>query len=722
MKKQVAVFLTVLMLFSVIPMTFIPAYAVNQKNVIVSVPWKQINTCGHQAFSGPCQAYCWAYCRIILDETPHTYYDYWTGTQATAPSAAGYVSQSLRMTSKQMLLETICNNVDLGRPVVVGVNGTPGNAHFVVAIGYKAGCNRNNLSESDILILNPANSAINITSGKNETYTYLNSCTLTYTGSNYVCWTTASGGVKVSNTVSSGATTTPDPVPSAKPQPPSVTMASGEWIVYIPANYKLLLYGGETAANSITYVSARASTYRVACSKKATLSNGIIRYYGAFNANDHYWLTYTNSMTVENADAAKIHTVNFNANGGSVSTSHKQVTAGGIYGDLPTPTRSGYTFDGWYTAAMGGTQVISSTTVNLSNNQVTLYAHWTQNVPNLSIRSTEQGNWRITLSDEGAALYETATSTSSSGRYNYKTIDCYQKALLSDGSIRYCAKLSFSEGEKSLWIVFANNMSVEDRRDPPAHVVKYVNCYSQIACSSGTVNLYKNPGDTTRYDYFSNGQSTGSSTYALMSDGSKWYQVYVSSNGTSMDLWLRGDNGISVTTRHTYGDIQYEKAHPHKGYQMCECGQKAYTGTNGKVDSCADCDKVRVTLDLGTIGPKVPAESITVTNGYRYLYVYKPTGEVIKQIGGDEYEVHMIPGSTYQLNTVVTPSNTTDRIQYSIRLPNNNPSNGGGVSVSNTGLISANDTAHGSVIVEITCGNCKTEVYIIMCTSTGERL
>ena len=40
-------------------------------------------------------------------------------------------------------------------------------------------------------------------------------------------------------------------------------------------------------------------------------------------------------------------TVAFNANGGDVSTKSKTVKAGGTYGTLPTPTREGYTFEGW---------------------------------------------------------------------------------------------------------------------------------------------------------------------------------------------------------------------------------------------------------------------------------------------------------------------------------------------------------------------------------------
>lgn len=58
----------------------------------------------------------------------------------------------------------------------------------------------------------------------------------------------------------------------------------------------------------------------------------------------------------------------------------KKVTKGSTYGTLPTPTRTGYTFDGWYTAANGGTQITSTTTVNLTDDQ-TLYAHWESATP-----------------------------------------------------------------------------------------------------------------------------------------------------------------------------------------------------------------------------------------------------------------------------------------------------------------------------------------------------
>lgn len=70
-------------------------------------------------------------------------------------------------------------------------------------------------------------------------------------------------------------------------------------------------------------------------------------------------------------------TVTFNPNGGSVARRSKTVTAGSAYGSLPTPTRSGYTFNGWYTSARGGSLVTSNVTVRLTSDQ-TLYAHWTK--------------------------------------------------------------------------------------------------------------------------------------------------------------------------------------------------------------------------------------------------------------------------------------------------------------------------------------------------------
>lgn len=113
---------------------------------------------------------------------------------------------------------------------------------------------------------------------------------------------------------------------------------------------------------------------------------------------------------------APVFTVTYDANGGTVSSESKSFIAtfnnwntnargtGASYapganyeenttailyaiwnnsaaGTLPTPTKSGYTFKGWYTATSGGTEVTSSTIIT---ENITVYAQWAVNTYNVS--------------------------------------------------------------------------------------------------------------------------------------------------------------------------------------------------------------------------------------------------------------------------------------------------------------------------------------------------
>lgn len=72
--------------------------------------------------------------------------------------------------------------------------------------------------------------------------------------------------------------------------------------------------------------------------------------------------------------------VTFDANGGETpSFTTKTVNFGSKYGDLPTTSRDGYTFLGWFTAADGGQQLGKDfKTVKIARDH-TLYAHWQAN-------------------------------------------------------------------------------------------------------------------------------------------------------------------------------------------------------------------------------------------------------------------------------------------------------------------------------------------------------
>lgn len=83
---------------------------------------------------------------------------------------------------------------------------------------------------------------------------------------------------------------------------------------------------------------------------------------------------YTNLLQLRYKGVGVI--VLFDANGGTVSQSSKPVVCGSSYGLLPTPTRIGYTFAGWFTASAGGTRVLETDIVS-NRRSHRLYAHWT---------------------------------------------------------------------------------------------------------------------------------------------------------------------------------------------------------------------------------------------------------------------------------------------------------------------------------------------------------
>ena len=88
---------------------------------------------------------------------------------------------------------------------------------------------------------------------------------------------------------------------------------------------------------------------------------------------------------------ANTYTVTFDANEGTVEPKTQTVTYGSTYGELPTPTRKGYTFVGWFTDANGGTQVKADAEVTTAADR-TLHAHWTQNIYTVTIKADKDGD------------------------------------------------------------------------------------------------------------------------------------------------------------------------------------------------------------------------------------------------------------------------------------------------------------------------------------------
>ena len=110
--------------------------------------------------------------------------------------------------------------------------------------------------------------------------------------------------------------------------------------------------------------------------------------------------------------ASQTYTISFNVNGGSPTPSSITRKANEAYGTLPTPTRTGYAFDGWYTAASGGTKVSSTTKATAST---TLHAHWTANTYSVSYSlgsGGSHGSWHPVSATYDTPFYVSAPTRS----------------------------------------------------------------------------------------------------------------------------------------------------------------------------------------------------------------------------------------------------------------------------------------------------------------------
>jgi len=84
--------------------------------------------------------------------------------------------------------------------------------------------------------------------------------------------------------------------------------------------------------------------------------------------------------------------VTYDACGGSLDISTGKLPFGIACGDLPTPTRDGYVFQGWFTKETDGTEITSDTVLK-SLSDLTLYAHWLRSWTDGQFTDVSTTNW-----------------------------------------------------------------------------------------------------------------------------------------------------------------------------------------------------------------------------------------------------------------------------------------------------------------------------------------
>lgn len=154
-------------------------------------------------------------------------------------------------------------------------------------------------------------------------------------------------------------------------------------------------------------------------------ATGGTQYYTASGASARTW-NKAAATTLYARWSVNTYTITLNANGGSGGTGSVNIvygTAKGSYPSITKPTRTGYTFTGFYSATSGGTQWYDANgnsvrTFDLTANTI-WYAQWTINSYTLTI-DPNGGSWNNSTSVSTASQnYATAKSIAAPTRAGY---------------------------------------------------------------------------------------------------------------------------------------------------------------------------------------------------------------------------------------------------------------------------------------------------------------
>ena len=204
---------------------------------------------------------------------------------------------------------------------------------------------------------------------------------------------------------------------------------------------------------------------------------------GALNSIGKIWY-----ITNKSGGGPGLVTVTLDANGGSCSQSTVSVSGSGTITGLPTPTRTGYRFLGWYDAKTGGSKIENG---YAPKDDMTIYAHW----EDLTVRGTcgsglswsfnpEIGILGITgsgkMTDFAGASYtpwseygayvtkvEIGSGVQSVGDYafsglkNLKSVSCASTVLesLGTGAFSGCSGLASISGFESVKLILSDCFS-----------------------------------------------------------------------------------------------------------------------------------------------------------------------------------------------------------------------------------------------------------------------
>ena len=241
-------------------------------------------------------------------------------------------------------------------------------------------------------------------------------------------------------------------------------------------------------------------------------------------------VTITSNTSLTANFAGNNYTVTLNRNGGSGGSASVTATYGLAMPTATMPTRTGYTFTGYYDAVDGGNQYYksdgsSARTWNKTSN-TTLYAQWSVNRYALTLNVNNSNYGSIT-----------ASPTSSDGKYGYGT----QITLTATPKTGY----NFQKWE--------DNSTLASRVITMPNSAKTVTAYFTAKTTTVTLNMGSGSGGTTSvtatYGYAmptaTMPTQTGSNFggyYDSATGGTKYYNA----DGSSARTWDKTDSAVTL--------------------------------------------------------------------------------------------------------------------------------------------------------------------------------
>ena len=287
------------------------------------------------------------------------------------------------------------------------------------------------------------------------------------------------------------------------------------------------------------------------------LTNKYMYCYNCTTSNDVNTKTYTttNVSATPTADYAKSGSgaaritfvsittlkLTYNNNGGT-GCNTKSVMTGEVYGELCTPIREGYKFDGWYTAESGGTKITASTSVS-NNSDHTIYAHWTKAInPIISFGTNGNSGYvkgnvssKITVSKGNANL------DSSTYKYIYSTSNSATPNTSFTSGNSYTL-----ENATGTYYLIARACDVDGKCTTEVSNPFYVD----NTAPSGTISISFNSGTLKGTVSATDiGSGISSYMYALTTSDTCPTSGYVGSSNNSYSFTLSGTGTYYICTR-----------------------------------------------------------------------------------------------------------------------------------------------------------------------------